>query len=65
MLGIEKDPKLLKIREENPLNKIEVPQGLVGDIDGRIEQFYLPVDPNSEHMHPLLSIARFENENNP
>lgn len=37
MLGIEKDPKLKKIREENPLNNIAVPQGLIGDLDDRID----------------------------
>ena len=37
MLGIEKDPKLKKIREENPLNNIAVPQGLIGNLDDRID----------------------------
>jgi len=55
MLGMEKDPKLLKIREENPLNKIAVPKGIIGDLDSRIEQFYVPVDPSGEVMHPLLT----------
>jgi len=43
MLGIEKDPKIIKIREENPLNKIRIPDCEVADIDRRIEQFYNPV----------------------
>ena len=36
MLGIEKDPKLAKIRDENPLNKIAVPSAGVGDLESRI-----------------------------
>ena len=36
MLGIEKDPKLLQIREENPLNNIAVPQMEMTDLDERI-----------------------------
>ena len=37
MLGIQKDPRLLKIREQNPLNNINVPFGPVNDVDARIE----------------------------
>ena len=37
MLGIEKDPKLKKIRDENPLNNIAVPQGLLANLDDRID----------------------------
>ncbi len=44
MLGIQKDPKLAMIREQNPLNNIHVPQGGVNNVDARIEQFYIPVD---------------------
>lgn len=54
MLGIEKDPKMLKIRQDNPLNKIKVPNCSVDDIDERIGQFYIPIDLNGETMHPLL-----------
>ena len=36
MLGIEKDPKLAKIREENPLNNIAVPQCEMVDLEERI-----------------------------
>ena len=36
MLGIEKDPKLLKIREDNPLNNITAPQCDLSDLDDRI-----------------------------
>ena len=36
MLGIEKDPKLLAIRQENPLNNIEVPKMEMIDLDERI-----------------------------
>ena len=57
MLGIQADPKLAKIREQNPLNKIAVPQGLIANLDERIGQFYIPVDPDSEHIHPLLSVT--------
>ena len=53
MLGIEKDPKLHKIREGNPLNKIVVPQGNLMDLDDRIEQFRMPIDADLGY-HPLL-----------
>ena len=54
MLGIEKNPKLMKIRNENPLNNISVPTGEVGDLDSRIDQYYVPVDLSGETVHPLL-----------
>ena len=37
MLGLEKDPKLLKIRAENPLNHINVPKDGIIDLDERID----------------------------
>lgn len=48
MLGLEKDPKLLAIREENPLNNIAVPKMEMVDLDERIDQFYTPIDPESD-----------------
>lgn len=36
MLGIEKDPKLIAIREGNPLNNIAVPKMEMVDLDERI-----------------------------
>ena len=40
MLGLEKNPKMLKLKEENPLNNITVPQGKITNLDSRIEQLY-------------------------
>ena len=37
MLGLEKNPKMLKLKEENPLNNITVPQGKITNLDSRIE----------------------------
>ena len=37
MLGLEKDPKLLKIRAENPLMHINVPKDGIIDLDERID----------------------------
>lgn len=54
MLGIEKDPKLAKIREENPLNKITVPDGQFKHIDERIDLFNTPFDQDSHELHPLM-----------
>ena len=56
MLGIEKDPKLAKIRDENPLNKIAVPSAGVGDLESRIGQYYIPVVDNPNYIHPLLEM---------
>ena len=42
MLGVEKDPKLQQIRENNPLNHIEIPQGNLGNLDDRISEFLMP-----------------------
>lgn len=39
MLGIEKNPKLHKIREANPLNNIAIPSGDLTDLDERISLF--------------------------
>ena len=59
MLGLEKDPKLLKIREQNPLNNILVPKDGINDLDERIDQFYEPMDPGSgESLHPLLQVHK-------
>ena len=66
MLGIENDPKLIAIRQENPLNNIAIPQMEMHDLDERIGQFYTPVDPESPEIHPLLTIrddARQDNSN--
>lgn len=39
MLGIEKNPKLIEIKANNPLNNITVPTGGLGDLESRIDQF--------------------------
>ena len=54
MLGIEKDPKLAKLRDQNPLNNIAVPKGQFADLDSRIDQYYVPFDLTGEVEHPLL-----------
>ena len=56
MLGLEKDPRLIKIRAENPLNNIAVPKGRIDNLDERIDQFYIPIDHEGETMHPLLHV---------
>ena len=59
MLGLEKDPKLIKIREQNPLNNILVPNDGINDLDERIDQFYEPMDPASgESLHPHLQVHK-------
>ena len=55
MLGIDKDPKLSKIRDENPLNKISVPDGQFKYIDERIDLFNMPIDQTTNEPHPLMS----------
>ena len=42
MLGLEKDPKLAKIRAANPLNNINVPADGLLDLDKRIDEFFEP-----------------------
>ena len=58
MLGIEKDPKLAKIREENPLNKIAIPHGEIGDLDQRVAQYYVPVYDAPDFVHPVLAATQ-------
>ena len=60
MLAFQNHPKLNKIREENPLNNIKVPQGDLSDVDDRIGQFSIPVDGTGETMHPLLSVSQYQ-----
>lgn len=55
MLGMAQDPRLVKLREANPLNNIAVPQGAVGDLESRIGEFYVPIDPSGDFVHPLLA----------
>ena len=57
MLGIQKNPKLHKIREANPLNNIVVPRGSVNDLDARIEQFNA-LAVGSSKFHPLLTLKK-------
>ena len=58
MLGIEKDPKLAKIREENPLNKISIPDGDISDLDQRVAQYYVPVYSAPDFVHPVLAATQ-------
>ena len=59
MLGLEKDPKLIKIREQNPLNNILVPNDGINDLDERIDQFYEPMDVGSrDSLHPFLQVHK-------
>ena len=61
MLGIEKDPKLVKIRDENPLNRIKIPNCEIDDVEARIQQYYIPVDPQHPTQHPLLITQNLKN----
>ncbi len=48
------------IREQNPLNNINVPQGGVNNVDARIEQFYIPVDHETDQVHPLMHKSTYD-----
>ena len=61
MLGIEKDPKLAQIRLANPMNNICIPNGGIDDVDERINMYYIPVDSNSNTIHPLLTLSKGKN----
>ena len=66
MLGLEKDPKLLKIRAENPLNKIHVPKDGIVDLDERIDQFCISSDlyhPDDTMNNSQLYVSRMTNVN--
>ena len=58
MLGLEKDPKLAKIRAQNPLNNIAVPTDGIRDLDERIDQFYVPMESSGDGIHPFLTVHK-------
>ena len=39
MLGLQKDPRLIRIREANPLHQIKVPECDASNLDERMEHF--------------------------
>ena len=62
MLGLEKDPKLAKIRAQNPLNNITVPSDGLRDLDQRIGDFYIPAEQRERGadggLHPFLRVQK-------